>query len=583
MRNRFLFFFLLLAVQVTAQEVFIKAYDKYRPYHYQTPQSWNRIRLEVADPGRAVWPLIEQEPRFMYLTGYWKGLIPSPVPENTHLFKGVEDVGGIYELLTRPDAHGYIIYPIWLEEQIKLADDKNFGKYIIAKGFMNTLVTDLLLNVEEHLDYIVYNTDSVPEQATPPQVYGSNYTKWALSEDNFNLYNLKNYYCYFDNRSDSVRYKVKYTTRVTKAFDEEVDRLARRMDTANPMYAMIPYWMTDVYLALPKDKAERIKRFGYPGYVINPLSGGAELTNNWSSPNVMDFSPYANISYDLVAYCGDAHSTNAFLSNADARLQFVYSVFDPTTGVINRNGFDRKPAGLNIYLPEFDFNEKRGLIQFIKSLSLVIDSFVVDGAKKYANLDLSVTFPYRAATEQSDYISGLYCFVDTVYFADFDEFGLSERIRYSDGSIDNSSTISRFINPFYLFRIPYKKIHSGINDNDLLELAACDYDTGMWGLFFFIDIILILLLLTLICLRYTSPRVNRYMEMYPTGVTLFAITLIMEICVFFYFVIETLSSQVIFFNIQLNDRDHLFLIGLPVLPIILYFVFKYLYKEQPIP
>jgi len=141
----------------------------YQPYHYQTPQAWNRIRLEVADPVRAIWPLIEQEPRFMYLTGYWKGLIPSPVPENTYLFKGLEDVGSIYELLMRSDAYGYIVYPIWLEEQIKLSEDKNFGKYILSKGFMNTLVTDLIYNVEEHLDYIVYNTDSVPEQATPPR------------------------------------------------------------------------------------------------------------------------------------------------------------------------------------------------------------------------------------------------------------------------------------------------------------------------------------------------------------------------------------------------------------------------------
>jgi len=561
-------------------ETFGAAARCYSPYHYQTPQAWNRIRLEVADPGRAIWPLIEQEPRFMYLTGYWKGLIPSPVPENTYLFKGLEDVGSIYELLTRSDAYGYIVYPIWLEEQIKLSEDKNFGKYIISKGFMNTLVTDLIYNVEEHLDYIVYNTDSVPEQATPPEVYGSNYTKWALSEDNYNLYNLKNYYCYFDNRSDSVRYKVKYTTRVTKAFDQEVEQLSRRVDASDPMYTIIPYWMTDVYLALPQEKAGRMKRFGYPGYIINPLSGGVELSNNWSSPNVMDFAPYAGINYDLVAYCGDAHSTNTFLSNADAQLQFIYTVFEPATGMINRNGFDRKPAGLNVYFPEFDFKEKRGFTQFIKSLSLVMDSLVVDSTKKYANLDLSITFPSSANKEHSDFISGLHCFVDTVYYADFDEYGLARRIQYGD---DNSSILSRFVNPFYLFRIPYKKIHSGVNDDDLLELATCDYDAGMWGLFFVIDIILILIVLTLIFLRYTSPEMNRYMEMYPTGVTLLFITLIMEICVFFYFTIEALSPQVIFFDIGVSDRDYLSLIGLPILPIILYFLFKYLYKEQPIP
>ncbi|NDV82951.1 hypothetical protein [Bacteroides sp. 51] len=571
------------AFQSGSLESFVAARYRYRPYHYQTPQAWNRIRLEVADPGKVVWPLVEQEPRFMYLTGYWKGLIPSPVPGNTYLFKGLEDVGGIYELLVRPDAHGYIVYPIWLEEQIKLSKDKNFEKYIISKGFMNTLVTDLIYDVEEHLDYIVYNPDSVPEKATPPEVYGNDYTRWALSEDNYNMYNLKNYYCYFDNRSDSVRYKVKYTTQVTKAFDTEVDQLSARLASADPLYTIIPYWMTDVYLALPKEKTARMKRFGYLAYVINPLSGGVELTNNWSSLNVMDFAPYVQMNYDLVAYCGDSHSTNTFLSNTDAHLQFIYSVFEPATGMINRNGFDHKPSGLNVYIPEFDFKEKRGLTQFIKSLSLVMDSLVVDSGKKYAKLDLSVTLPYQSATGESNFISGLQCFVDTVYFADFDEYGLASKIRYSDGSIDTSSVISRFVNPFYLFRIPYKTIHPGENDTDLLELASCDYDTGMWGLFFFIDILLILSLLTFVFLRYTSPLVYRYTELYPTGVTLCMITLVMEICIFFFFTIEALSPQVIFFDLQVSSRTYLFLIALPILPIFLYFLFRYLYKEQPIP
>jgi len=579
---------LFAVLPLTAQESFTKAYMKFRPYHYQTPQAWNRVRLEVADPGRSIWPLIEQEPRFMYLTGYWKGLIPSPVPENTYLFKGLDDVGSIYELLMRPDMYGYLVYPIWLEEQIKLSEDKNFSKYIISKGLMNTLVTDLIYDAEEHVEYIVYNPDSIPEQSEPPQVYGSDYTKWAFSKDNYNLYNLKNYYCYFDNRSDSIRYKVKYETRVTKAFDAEVDRLENNIGNHDYQYAIIPYWMTDVYLALPKEKASRIQRFGYPAYIINPLSGGVELTNNWSSPNVMDFSPYLNVPYDLVAYCGDANSINTFLSNPNSQLQFIYSIFEPQTGMINRNDVARTPAGLNLYLPDFDFTEKRALTQLMKSLSIVIDSLVVeknDGIreKKYADFDLFITLPHEAAKEHADFLYGLQCFVDGIYFADFNEYGLDVGIRYNDGSVDNSSFFSRFINPFYLFRIPYKKIHPGVNDNNLIELATCDYDTGMWGLFFCIDIVLILCLLVFVILRYTSPLMNRYLEIYPTGITLLFITLIMEILVFTFFTMEALSPQKILFDLQLNSYTYLFLVALPILPIFFYFLFRYVYKEQPIP
>lgn len=574
---------LITVIRLWAQGSFTEAYAGYRPYHYQTPQAWNRIRLEVADPGSNVWPLIEREPRFMYLTGHWKGLIPSPVPANTYMFRGLEDVGAIYELLTRRDAHGYIVYPYWLEEQIKLADDKNFGRYVIAKGFMNTLVTDLLSDIEDHLEFVVYTPDSVAQEATPPQVYGDDYTKWVFDSEHTNLYTIKNYYCFFDNRPDSVRQSVRYKTHVTKAFDSEVARLASRLDSADHRYVVVPYWMTDVYMALPKASSSRIRRFGYPAYVINPINGGVDLTNNWTSANVMDFAPYSGKPYDLIAYCGDARSINMFLANPEARLQFIYSVFDPQKGMINRNGFDRKPSGLNIFFPEFDFTEKRGLTQFIKSLSLVMDSLRVDTAMRYAALDLSLTLPMTAEQTHSDFVYGLQSFVDTVYFADFDAFGLADKVCYNDGSIDGSSVISRFINPFYLFRIPYKTIRPGANDGDLLELAQCDYDTGMWGVFFIIDVFLILLLATVFLLRYTSPGFNRFIEAYPTAMALIVITLVMEAGVFFFFMMEALSPQNIFFDMQTNSNAYLILIALPVLPIFFYFLFKYIYQQPAMP
>lgn len=587
MVKRFLFVFvaivLSLAPALKAQDSFTKAYAKYRPYHYQTPQAWNRIRLEVADPQNVIWSLVEQESRFMYLTGYWEHLIPSPVPENTYMFKGLDEVGTMCELLMRPNTHGYLVYPIWMEEQIKLTEDTNFSKYILSKGYMNTLVTDLLYDVEEHLEEIVYTPDSVSESAMPPEVYGSEYMKQALSRDNYNLYNLKNYYCYFDNRPDSIRHKVKYATRATKAFDAEVAQLSAHIDTADLGYVMIPYWMTDLYLALPQEKSSRIHRFGYPAYIINPLSGGVELSNNWASPNVMDFLPYANTNYDLVLYSGDARSTNTFLSNMDARLQLVYTLFDPTTGMINRNGFKHKPSGINVYFPEFDFKMKREMTLFIKELSMVIDNFVIESKEVYENLDLSITLPKHSMEQHSDYLSLLQCFADTIYYADFDEYGLTSRLIYNDGSVDTSSLLSRLVNPFYLIRLPYNPVKEGINDGDVVTVAQCSYRTTKWELFLIIDIVLIISLLLTFILRMTSPIVNRYMELYPTGMRLLSITLIMEIFVFFYFTIEALSLQVIFFDFDADSSGYLFLMALPIIPILLYFLFRRLYADRPIP
>ncbi len=596
MRKTIAFISLCLATlgTVHAQTSFTEAYRKYRPYHYQTPQAWNRVRLEVSNPDHIAWPLVEREKRFMYLTGTWKGLIPSPDRNNTHYFRGMDDVGDMYHLIMSPDASGYIIYPVWLEEQIGFSYNKNHAGRIITRGIMNTLVTDLIYNVEDHLETIVYPVDSVTQQSVEPEVYGSNeYTRWTLSPANNNLYNVKNYYCYFDNRPDSVRNRVQYTVIATKKFGAEVDTLAARLQKADRSYVLLPYWMTDVYQCLPTSVSAGIHRFGYIGYIVNPLNGGMELNNSWLRPNVMDWAPYGYKDYDLVAYIGDAHSIDLFLSNKEARLQFIYSVFDPATGLINRNGFDHKPAGLNLYLPEFDFKRKRDFTQFVKSLSLVIDSLSVGNlstdslptgsTKRYANLDLSLTFSRQAAVAQADFIAGLQCFVDTVYFADFDADGLAPKVLCSDGSIDTTSVFSRLINPFYLFRIPYQPIKPGVNDGDLLLLADCDYATGEWGLFFFIDVLLVLMLLLCFVLQYVSPVFYRFREEYPTALVMVDITLVMEIGVFFFFTIEALSPQVIFFDLTHDGGMYLWLIGLPVLPILCYLLFRYLFKEKQMP
>lgn len=375
-----------------------------------------------------------------------------------------------------------------------------------------------------------------------------------------------------------------YITRVPEGFDNEVDSLTAGLKRSDLKYTLIPYWMTDVYLGLPPEYSSRMERVGYVGYVINPVSGMPELTNNWNSPNIMDFYPYSDKRYDLVAYCGDAISINRFLANADACRRFVYTVFNYPSGMINREQGIHKPSGLNVYLADFDFSEKRSLTQFVKSLSLVIDSFRVAGqGHVYERLDLSLTFSQLAAARHAGFIAGLQCFVDTVYFADFDSVGLARKVIYNDGSIDTSTMVTKISNPFYLFRIPFKTIQPGVNDDDIWELADCDYASGQWGIFFCIGLCLLLVMGTVIVLRYMSVSFNMYLERYHTFIVLAMITIVIEWSVFFFFMIEALSPQVIYFDLETGSMTYLALIALPVLPILLYFLILRLNRNEQLP
>lgn len=602
MKNLLLLISLFLSVGAWCQSSFPEAYQRFRPYHYQTPQAWNKVRREVATHGREKWPLVPTERLEMTLAGGWKGLIPSPKPDNTYFFKEVDDMGKIFSLILKPDAYGYVVYPYKLEQQFKLSEAEQLVSRIIAKGFMNTLITDVPYETEVKLDEIVYTSDTTQtDEVTAPEAFDERGTMgWLKEAERYDLYNVKNFYCYFDNRPDTLRNRYKYVTRVAEGFDREVAVLTESLRTSDPLYALIPYWMTDVYMQVPREVSSRIRRYGYPGYVINPLSGTPELTNNWNSPNVMDVAPYKDIRYDLVAFCGDAASTNRFLINRQACHRFIHTVFSYPGGMINRTGGAHKPSGLNLYLPEFDFTEKRALTQLVKSLSLVIDSLKTeDGRFIYGlppcpsdssistlnpeGIDFSLTFSRRAATHEAGFISGLQCFVDTVYFVDFDSLGLAREVVYNNGSIDTSSVVTRVTNPFYLFRIPYKNVRPGVNDHDLWQLMDCDYASGQWGLFLCIDVFLIILVVAFFVLRATSVEVNVFVERYRTLVVLLMITLIIEFAVFFFFLIEALSPQVIYFDLETGQLTYLALIGLPVLPILLYFLILKLNDRNPVP
>lgn len=602
MKNLLLLINLFLSATAWCQSSFTDAYQRFRPYHYQTPQAWNKVRREVATHGREKWPLVPTERLEMTLAGGWKGLIPSPTPDNTYFFKEVDDMGKIFSLLLKPDAYGYVVYPYKLEQQFKLSEDEQLVSHIIAKGFMNTLITDVPYETEVKLDEIVYTSDTTQvDEVTAPEAFDEGGAMgWLKDAERYDLYNVKNFYCYFDNRPDTLRHRYKYVTRVAEGFKEEVAALTESLRTSDPFYTLIPYWMTDVYMQVPREVSSRIRRFGYPGYVINPLSGTPELTNNWNSPNVMDVAPYKDMRYDLVAFCGDAASTNRFLTDRQACHRFIHTVFSYPGGMINRNGGAHKPSGLNLYLSAFDFTEKRALTQLVKSLSLVIDSLKTEnGVFIYGlppcpsdsgvatlspdGIDLSLTFSRRAAIHESGFISGLQCFVDTVYFADFDSLGLAREVVYNNGSIDTSSVVTRITNPFYLFRIPYKTVRPGVNDSDLWQLMDCDYASGQWGLFLCIDIFLIILVIAFFVLRATSVEVNVFVERHRILVVLLMITLIMEFVVFFFFLIEALSPQVIYFDLETGRLTYLTLIALPVLPILLYFLLLKLNDRDPVP
>ena len=122
-----------------------------------------------------------------------------------------------------------------------------------------------------------------------------------------------------------------------------------------------------------------------------------------------------------------------------------------------------------------------------------------------------------------------------------------------------------------------------MNNGNIWQLMECDYASGQWGLFFCIDLCILIMILALVVMRYISVPFNIYIEKYYTFVILLMITLVMELGVFFFFMIEALSPQVIYFNLETGSMTYLVLIALPIVPILFYFLILKLNKREPLP
>ncbi|MEE3483902.1 MAG: hypothetical protein VZQ98_06235 [Bacteroidales bacterium] len=372
-----------------------------------------------------------------------------------------------------------------------------------------------------------------------------------------------------DSLSAYLRYEVDSLTKVIDSYDRK--KLS---------FFIVPYWMSDVYKHLDRHSNTYLDNHeSYLGYVVDPMTGGSLVETN--------FRTYINDTTQkweekeqtelLVMFSGDLY-TEQFLLSDSSQKRLILNLFGDSLSVLRHEHV----SGVNFYFPDYRFDRPREMAKFVKTISLVVDSLVdkadgcyVYGAKEpsHKNLDLNLMFNYEEKTKHYNYISGLQCFVDAIYFADFDEFGLPVRMIKDNGSVDTASILSRIINPFYLFHFKTNEVDES-SRTEIKKLIMCDYNSGMCGLFLIIEIVLFLLIIVYLFLCFTSTEMNLWKSVYPTLFVLVPIMLVSEFIVFFFCFIEALSPQIIFVKIENSYTEVFKLMFLPIIPIVIYLVYQ---------
>ena len=190
--------------------------------------------------------------------------------------------------------------------------------------------------------------------------------------------------------------------------DTQVPKITKEQD-----YLIYPYWQGRLY---HKYDWKKVKRVGYFAYIINAEDGLQGMLHSWKVNNVVDFAEKDKTKVDLVLFCNSKSSTTAFLDSDKATENCIDNSYDLITQRENSSGSLVNGDGINVYFPFFDFKQKRKFTDFIRALSLKLK-----GSK--TPLDLIVTFPV-SDTVHFDYLTELKPFINELYFADYDYWGV---------------------------------------------------------------------------------------------------------------------------------------------------------------
>jgi len=583
-------------LQICVANGLTDAYYFYRQYYTQSPDQWDKIR----------WNRFQDTDDYeVDSIVFANKKLTAPTKRNVRLFYNMDQMNQILDAVVDSSFSGYIVYPYWMEFECKLTEMKVVQQRMTDHGFMNMLASSISDSVEIKIDSIV---SIYIDEGLSQNVSSESMDKWIEDNSNRNLYNLKSYFIYVENKK---RPNADQTTEVNKTLQMETDSLVNKLKNRCP-YVVVPYWKTNAYKRLMQMASQGSNRFmirrnlqylAYLGYVIDPQSGMPLLNTSWGdSLN----SPFGRRKYDLMVMVTGTSSTDSFLVRSDCWKTTIKQIFNYPAGVVNDPGI----IGVNFYFPDYSFEEKKAMTQFVKTVSLVVDSFrvkdkgLVYGDKKMKNgnkdLNLFLTFSRKMKEEHYDFIQGLQGFVDGIYYVDFDESGIPYmkeekekenldyeldshyEIVYDSGITDTSSFVSRMINPFYLLRIPYECVDE-VSSGNLNLLVDCDYDSGRWGVFLTIEVILILLLISYFVLTNYSTEIYALKTQFNTFFVLLLITLVAESIVFFIFMLEALSPQRFLFAFKENSMIHLTGIFLPILPMVIYFLVRKLAVNKRIP
>ncbi|MCC8143682.1 MAG: hypothetical protein LIO97_07145 [Tannerellaceae bacterium] len=275
-----------------------------------------------------------------------------------------------------------------------------------------------------------------------------------------------------------------------------------------------------------------------------------ELTGDFVKIKIQNLHPINPLLADsvaadiLVTFRGDAQ-TREFLRSTFYRSTCLEQLF---LSINAAKGQAIK--GINFYFPDFDFKEKRALAQFVKSVSLVIDSCHMPAIR---DLRLYISFDRQVASGYTDYLCALTQMADSILLVN-SRTAYWTRDTIQVLTIEDAkriSWLSKVKNQLYLARFhpqAFPETHPGkLTPANLRLLINSDYPNNNWKNYFYV-LAGIFLFLFICCLLYRwLPAFSSLIHNHMIYFFSFILILVIEVYVLFVCMIEEMSNEHVFF------------------------------------
>jgi hypothetical protein len=207
----------------------------------------------------------------------------------------------------------------------------------------------------------------------------------------------------------------------------------------------------------------------------------------------------------LFRFTGE-YRTNRFLTNQEAVLRAISYIFK------SLQADTVQVRSINLYFPDFNFKEKRAMVQFVKSMRMVLNA-----AKDYdiSSMKLKVFFHNQKNPEiiGEDFLYALMIKASEVVLLDptnvIDDYYV-EGDPFSKDDIENVGLFTRMNSHFYLARFTNgnPEITDSITDfsvSSIREIALGDLPENNWESYLWFLIGLILFVLVIVLLYFFYP------------------------------------------------------------------------------